>query len=236
MTFSIIYNLFTSFAVFEAAAEVKDWWRHATFYQIYPRSLMDTTGNGIGDIKGFIVEAFWLLTSRSCFIKFDFFQRNNIETRSSQGCWLRRMLAEPHFQVTASWLWLWRKRFLHHWARLWQHDRFRQSYETSQRTWNKTFAWLHSESHEWSASVVHRFWGKRNSIRRLLRLGWWENWRWSSRASKCNMKFFLLFCARKNFKCRFVPHRIGGQFSEAQRGLGVTKGSNITFINFQLSK
>lgn len=34
------------------AQEVKEWWKHATFYQIYPRSFMDTTGNGIGDLKG----------------------------------------------------------------------------------------------------------------------------------------------------------------------------------------
>lgn len=48
MTFFIIV---ASFAAFTVDAE-KDWWRHATFYQIYPRSFMDTTGNGIGDIQG----------------------------------------------------------------------------------------------------------------------------------------------------------------------------------------
>jgi alpha-glucosidase len=27
-------------------------WKHAVFYQIYPRSFLDTTGNGVGDLKG----------------------------------------------------------------------------------------------------------------------------------------------------------------------------------------
>ncbi|MEM9469905.1 MAG: alpha-glucosidase [Pseudomonadota bacterium] len=30
----------------------KDWWKRAVFYQIYPRSFQDTTGNGIGDLPG----------------------------------------------------------------------------------------------------------------------------------------------------------------------------------------
>nr|XP_040234155.2 alpha-glucosidase-like [Anopheles coluzzii] len=39
------------------AAEVrepdeKDWYQHATFYQIYPRSFQDSNGDGIGDLKG----------------------------------------------------------------------------------------------------------------------------------------------------------------------------------------
>lgn len=35
----------------EAQVE-KEWWKHATFYQIYPRSFMDTNGNGKGDLRG----------------------------------------------------------------------------------------------------------------------------------------------------------------------------------------
>lgn len=30
----------------------KHWWHKATIYQIYPRSFKDTSGNGIGDLKG----------------------------------------------------------------------------------------------------------------------------------------------------------------------------------------
>jgi len=47
-----------------------DWWRGCVIYQVYPRSFQDTSGDGIGDIRGIIqrldhiaslgVDAIWL--------------------------------------------------------------------------------------------------------------------------------------------------------------------------------
>ena len=36
----------------EQKIKTKKWWKESVIYQIYPRSFMDTSGNGIGDIKG----------------------------------------------------------------------------------------------------------------------------------------------------------------------------------------
>ncbi|HZC65837.1 MAG TPA: glucohydrolase, partial [Candidatus Dormibacteraeota bacterium] len=33
-------------------AEGHQWWQHAVFYEIYPRSFADSDNNGIGDLKG----------------------------------------------------------------------------------------------------------------------------------------------------------------------------------------
>lgn len=53
-----------------AAAAATPWWRGAVIYQIYPRSFMDTDGNGVGDLPGIIdrldhvaslgVDAIWI--------------------------------------------------------------------------------------------------------------------------------------------------------------------------------
>jgi alpha-glucosidase len=51
-------------------AEVKDWWKNAVIYEIYPRSFQDTNGDGLGDLNGITerldylkelgVDAIWL--------------------------------------------------------------------------------------------------------------------------------------------------------------------------------
>ena len=32
----------------------KKWWHGKVAYQVYPKSFLDTTGNGIGDLRGII--------------------------------------------------------------------------------------------------------------------------------------------------------------------------------------
>ena len=31
---------------------MNEWWKKAIIYQIYPRSYLDTSNNGVGDLKG----------------------------------------------------------------------------------------------------------------------------------------------------------------------------------------
>ena len=40
----------------------RTWWKEAVIYQIYPRSFMDSNGDGIGDLKG--------ITSRLDYLKY----------------------------------------------------------------------------------------------------------------------------------------------------------------------
>jgi alpha-glucosidase len=35
-----------------ADAEGHQWWQHAVFYEIYPRSFADSNNDGVGDLNG----------------------------------------------------------------------------------------------------------------------------------------------------------------------------------------
>jgi len=48
-------------ALTRAAADGHEWWRHAVFYEIYPRSFADSNGDGLGDLNG--------ITSRLDYLK-----------------------------------------------------------------------------------------------------------------------------------------------------------------------
>src|SRR5450755_2104352 len=43
-----------------SAADAGPWWQKAVVYQIYPRSFMDTDGDGIGDLAGVIARLDYL--------------------------------------------------------------------------------------------------------------------------------------------------------------------------------
>ena len=55
----------------------RGWWKSAVFYQIYPKSFQDTTGSGIGDLKGIIS-------------RLDYLQELGID-----GIWLSPVCASP---------------------------------------------------------------------------------------------------------------------------------------------
>ena len=55
----------------------RGWWKRAIFYQIYPKSFQDTTGSGVGDLKGIIS-------------RLDYLQKLGID-----GIWLSPVCASP---------------------------------------------------------------------------------------------------------------------------------------------
>lgn len=75
MKLFIIFCLF--FVTVTCAVKNKEWWEHATFYQIYPRSFKDSDGDGIGDLKG--------ITSKL----------NHLKEMGMDALWLSPMFESP---------------------------------------------------------------------------------------------------------------------------------------------
>ena len=52
VVFILVYVPLLSSQSMRVDAESHEWWQHAVFYEIYPRSFADSNGDGIGDLKG----------------------------------------------------------------------------------------------------------------------------------------------------------------------------------------
>jgi alpha-glucosidase len=49
---TLFCSLFVAAQVAPVDAEGHQWWQHAVFYEIYPRSFADSNNDGIGDLNG----------------------------------------------------------------------------------------------------------------------------------------------------------------------------------------
>src|SRR5262245_58249599 len=87
----------------------RPWWRGAVIYQIYPRSFLDTNGDGVGDLPGVIagldyirdlgVEAIWLspiMVSPMCDYGYDVADYRRVDPLFGADADLDRLLSEAH--------------------------------------------------------------------------------------------------------------------------------------------
>jgi alpha-glucosidase len=64
-------------AIWSVSSQDLDWWQGGNFYQIYPRSYMDSNGDGVGDLQG--------IKSRVAYVK----------GLGMDGVWLSPIMASP---------------------------------------------------------------------------------------------------------------------------------------------
>lgn len=48
----VVLGLLLTIALTSGEILNRGWWNHTVFYQIYPRSFMDASNNGVGDLEG----------------------------------------------------------------------------------------------------------------------------------------------------------------------------------------
>jgi alpha-glucosidase len=86
-----------------------DWWKHAVFYEVYPRSFADSNGDGIGDLNGIIskldylhqlgVDAIWITPcypSPQVDFGYDVSDYENIDPMYGNLTDFARLLTEAH--------------------------------------------------------------------------------------------------------------------------------------------
>lgn len=102
--FGVLSFLFLAVVLIKIEAQVeKEWWKHATFYQIYPRSLMDSDADGIGDLRGnrniekfnstFRTSAIWLPTGIIS-------KMEHLKEIGMDACWLSPIFASPQVDTS----------------------------------------------------------------------------------------------------------------------------------------
>ena len=77
----------------------KAWWKEAVVYQIYPRSFMDSNGDGIGDLPGIIskldylkelgIDVIWLSVMIS--LTTEILWTSSVRWKISRNFWLASM-------------------------------------------------------------------------------------------------------------------------------------------------
>src|SRR5437868_7117844 len=115
-------------------SEGHQWWQHAVFYEIYPRSFADSNNNGVGDLNGIAS-------------KLDYLKQLGVD-----AIWIT-----PCFPSSAGGFWLRRFGLRSHRSHVRDAARLRSPDERSQEAKHADSSGLCDQPHFRSAQVVYRF-------------------------------------------------------------------------------